>query len=184
MVDICHWWIHHFNWATKNAPEKHPDSVMRQKAAHAVKPIDAKDISSYLPKCWLPFSDWNILCTLLTNATLVLNFKNKSLGFYPEEKASGRSGTPSMCHTWFRTSVVAPLDHVNDKIVCRLQWNVKCFSLILLSLKLSHSTSSLAGVWSAPDRRNRCCAGCPPLKGTYCWGLEGEHVSSPGWGSG
>lgn len=57
MVDICHWWIHHFNWATKNAPEKHPDSVMRQKAAHAVKPIDAKDISSYLPKCWLPFSD-------------------------------------------------------------------------------------------------------------------------------
>lgn len=49
---------------------------------------------------------------------------------------------------------------------------MKCFSLILLSPKLCHSTSSLTGVWSAPDRRNRCGAGRPPLNGTYCWGLK------------
>lgn len=49
---------------------------------------------------------------------------------------------------------------------------MKCFSLKLLSPRLCHSTSSLTGVWFAPDRRNRCCAGRPPLNGTYCWGLK------------
>lgn len=76
MEDICHWWIHHINWATKNAPDKHPDSVMRQKAAHAVKPIDAKDISSYLPKCWLPFSDWNSFLQLILLCMIYLMYSS------------------------------------------------------------------------------------------------------------
>lgn len=51
MVDIRHWWIHHVNSASKNAPEKQHESVMRQNPAHVLRPIDAKDISYYLLKC-------------------------------------------------------------------------------------------------------------------------------------
>lgn len=117
------------------------------------------------------FSDsFSILIFLMIYFSFPIKKKN-CLGLYPEEKVFGRNWQ-STSHTWFRSHIVALLDHVNDKIVCRLEWNVTCFSLILLSPKLFHSTSSFIGLWSAPDRRNRCCAGCPRLNGTYCWGLK------------
>lgn len=40
-----------------------------------------------------------------------------------------------------------------------------------------------ADVWAAPDHRNRCSAGPPPLlNGDYCGGLKTEQVSAPGRG--